>query len=92
MANLWITEFDALPQAPLCKIPTVASQVVAFAASTQSVAINAGANFVRVVADANCHIEAGANPTATTDSLRLTADSVEYFAVTPGHKIAAITA
>ena len=47
----------------------------------------------RVVADADCHLEVGGNPTATTGSvIKLTAGSAEYFGVTPGHKIAVIKA
>ena len=48
---------------------------------------------MRVVADADCHLEVGGNPTATTGSVvKLTAGSAEYFGVTAGHKIAVIAA
>ena len=100
MAKLFITEltehgFASLPVAPLpiAKLPPLVGQVVTFTTSTQSAALNAATTFVRVVADADCHIEVGSNPTATTSStVKLTAGSAEYFGVTPGHKIAAVTA
>ena len=101
MAKLYITEFVAIPKdgpygastpMQLGALPAVAEQVVTFTTSTQSAALNADARYVRVIADANCHIQVGSNPTATTSHLRLIADMPEYFAVTPGHKIAAVTA
>lgn len=92
MAKLWITEFDALPQKPLGKLPPVAEQVLTFTTTTQSTALNVNTNFVRVVSDADCHVAAGTNPTATTGSMKLLTGVAEYFAVTAGHKIAAVTA
>lgn len=92
MANLWITEFDTMPQAPLGKLPSVAAQVVSFSATTQSAALNANTNFVRVIADADCHIIAGDNPSATVSNMRLPSGAAEYFGVTPGQKIAVIVA
>lgn len=100
MAKLHISEFVAL--APdgaafpavmqLPQLPPVAQQTVTFTTSTQSSALNASTRFVRVISDADCHIEVGANPTATTSSLKLMSGSAEYFGVTPGHKIAVIAA
>lgn len=46
--------------------------------------------FVRVVCTEDCHIVFGASPTATTSDLFLPANTVEYFTVTSGQKIAAI--
>lgn len=92
MAKLWITEFDALPQKPLGKLPPVAAQVLTFTTTTQSTALNVNTNFVRVISDADCHIAAAADPTATTSNMKIIAGSPEYFGVTAGHKIAAVTA
>ena len=100
MAKLWITEFayqagTAAIYNPLldaAQLPAVAGQVVTFTTTTQSAALSASTKFVRVIADADCHIETGANPTATTGSMKLIAGAAEYFGVTPGHKIAAVTA
>lgn len=99
MAKLYIAEFSAQATVgtnqvlQLPQVPPVAGQVVTFSTTTQSSALNAATTFVRVVADADCHLEVGANPTATTSSVvKLTAGVAEYFSVTPGHKIAAIAA
>jgi hypothetical protein len=98
MAKLWVTEFSELPldaklaapQMPMT--PEVTTQSVTFTTSTQSAAFSAATRFVRIVADANCHVAFGANPTASTSSMRLTADASEFFGVVPGQKVAAITA
>ena len=92
MAKLWITEFDAMPQAPLGKLPPVAEQVVTFTTTTQSSALNANTRFVRVMSDADCHIVSAANPTATTSGMKLSAGVAEYFGVIAGNKLAAVTA
>ena len=99
MSKLFIAEFreqasasyGQLLQLPV--VPPAASQVVTFTTSTQSAALSAGTTFVRVIADADCHLEVGGNPTATTSSVvKLTAGSAEYFGVTAGHTIAVIAA
>ncbi len=91
MAKLFITEFvnnginnqGLLNQVALC--PSAADQAIAITAgSTQSAALNAATNFVRVTADVICSIKFGADPTATTDTMRLAAGAVEYFGVTAG--------
>ena len=92
MAKLWITEFDAMPQAPLGKLPPVAAQVVTFTTTTQSSALNVNTRFVRVISDADCHIASAADPTATTSNMKIVAGSAEYFGVNAGYKIAAVTA
>ena len=99
MSKLYISEFSAQATGSynqvlqLPQLPPTAGQVVTFTTSTQSSALNAATTFVRVVADADCHLEVGGNPTATTSSVvKLTAGSAEYFGVTPGHKIAVVAA
>ncbi len=100
MAKLYITEFTALPAdgatfpaiMQLPSVPPAAEQVVTFTTTTQSAALNAATRFMRVIADADCHIAVGANPTATTSVMKLISGQAEYFGVTPGHKIAAVTA
>ena len=99
MSKLYIAEFGTqtstiygqLLQLP--KLPPVTGQVVTFTTSTQSAALNAETTYVRAISDADCHLEVGSNPTATTSSvIKLTAGVPEYFGVTAGHKIAAIAA
>ena len=99
MSKLYIAEFRHQGNAAagqllqLPQLPPLAAQVVTFTTSTQSSALNADTTYVRVVADADCHLEVGGNPTATTGSvIKLTAGSAEYFGVTAGHKIAVIAA
>lgn len=65
------------------------NQAVAFTtSSSQSSAFGAATRIVRLVATVDCHVAFGSNPTATTSSPLLPAGSVEYVAVTPGHKVA----
>lgn len=94
MAKAHVQEYAALDRmytgspAPLAREPAVATQAVTFTTSTQSSAFNADTQLVRIVADAACHLAFGANPTATANSMLLPSGAVEYFAVTPGHKVA----
>lgn len=100
MANLYITEFSSqgvdggskAPVVPVPQMPPLAQQVVTFTTTTQSAALNASTRFVRLIADADCHIEVGSNPTATTSSMKLISGQPEYFGIGPGQKIAAVTA
>ena len=100
MAVLFVTEYarqgrDASGyQMVVAEEPQVANQVVAIGAGTvQSSAFNANTNFVRISTDAICSIEFGTNPTATTTTRRLPANTTEYFAVPRGlsYKVAVIT-
>ena len=98
MATLYVSEFQYMQNADdiggvpqIAKFPAVASQTVAIGSnSVQSESFDALTRFVRVTTDATCHIAVSADPTATTSSMRLGADSVEYFGVARGHKIAVI--
>ncbi len=100
MANLHITEFDRLavsanngPVVQIASMPPVAEQTVAIGASSAaSSAFNASTRFVCLTPKADCHIQIGATPTATTSLLPLTAGQAYYFGVTPGHKVAVIQA
>lgn len=101
MPKLYITEFQTTPADPgnpiqtlnAAKLPFVASQVVDFSgSSTNSAPISSSSKFVRVLADADCCIAAGASPTATASSLRLVAGVAEYFGVNSGDRIAVIEA
>lgn len=100
MAVLFITEFAACSANergglnPLPLAPSVADQTVAIGAtSTQSAALNAATNMVRITCDTTCSVKFGANPTAIATTMRLESGSVEYIGVVPGAgiKIAVIT-
>lgn len=99
MPNLYITEFGGLQSDPSsaampCPVlPSLANQsVVIGAASVQSTAVSAMTRLVRLLADSNCFVAAGVNPTATTQ-IALVAGVPEYFQVPAGQsfKVAVIT-
>mgnify|MGYP000853462726 FL=1 len=58
--------------------------------SSQTAAFGANIEYVRVITDADVHVEIGVNPTATTSTIYIPADDVEYFKVSEGEKLAAI--
>jgi hypothetical protein len=70
--------------------PKSTQKVNSAGTSTQSAAISDNIFYVRVAADADCHIEIGVNPTATTSSIFLASKDYEYFKISPGEKIAVI--
>ena len=98
MSNLSITEYSevSLDQTgfpmPLSNNPGLAIQNVSFTATAgQSATFQKGTKVVRIVADADCRILFGLNPTAvaSTDIL-LGSGVVEYFGVEPFMKISAV--
>lgn len=101
MAKLYITEFsgtqsDTAHMSMGCAAtPSLADQVVTYTStSVQSATLNAATRLVRVVSDTTCFKKIGTNPTATQTTVRLVADSAEYFSVpaNSGYKIAVIAA
>ena len=58
--------------------------------SSQTAAFGSNIEYVRVITDADIHVELGVNPTATTSTIYIPADDVEYFKVSEGEKLAAI--
>lgn len=99
MANLYVSEFRATGpdrngfMRPVMTMPPIAEQTVAIGGtSTQSSEFNGDTSFIRVIADLACTISVAVSPTATTTTMRLAADSPEYFAVVRGMKIAVINA
>lgn len=80
---------------PIAQQPPNFEQTVAIGgSSTASAAFATGTTLVRIETDVICSIlfgAAGASPVATAASARLAADSVEYFGVGPGMKVAVIT-
>lgn len=100
MSKLWITELQmigpansgAQGQIPLMPPVNVQTPITMSGTSQQSAALAKGTTFVRLRADAACHIAVGISPTATTNDTPLEANSPEYFGVPAGHKIAVIAA
>jgi hypothetical protein len=64
------------------------TQAVTYTTSTQSAAFGASTNLIRVIANADVYLAFGANPTADADDIRVPADTVEYFGVYAGQKVA----
>jgi hypothetical protein len=100
MAFLYITEFDTLGRdnnnnaAMAAVVPPLAEQAIAITGtSAQSAAMQTGTKIVRLMSDVVCSVKFGTNPTATTGTMRLAADSAEYFAVPAGvsFEVAVIT-
>ena len=99
MASLYITEFQASgnsesgAQLQVGVQPAIAMQKVTFTTSTQSAEFDERTSFVRLHADADCHILFSPDPTATTNHMPMLADSTEYFGIVmPGLKLAVIAA
>lgn len=72
--------------------PGDSQRVAVGSSSAQSTALSSETIIVRVVADVDCYLAFGANPTATNTDLFLAAGDTEYFGVTPGSKIAVLRA
>ena len=70
--------------------PVTTQKVTSSGTSTQSSAFGSNVEYVRVVPDADCHIEFGVNPTATNAKIFLESKSSECFKVSPGEKVAVI--
>lgn len=92
MATLYIAEAaslasdgegDAIPVFP----DPVAEQTVTFTTAAQSAAFKGQTRFIRIQADAACHIKIGSDPTATAANYPLAADTEYFRAVQGGHKI-----
>jgi hypothetical protein len=69
--------------------PSVADQQLAIGSEVKSAAFKG--NYVRIHVDAACRILFGPNPTASSASKRMAANTTEYFGVAPGHKVSIIT-
>lgn len=95
MTTLFITEFSARTDGAFQMFgvaPPISEQTVVIGgASAASAAFNPETKLIRVHADVACSISFGTDPTATTGSARLAANSTEYFAVNSGLKIAVIS-
>lgn len=87
MAGCLITE-GVLSQMDMSVMVPGASQSVTYTSSTQSAAFAATTSLIRVIADADVYLAFGENPTATAVGVRVPADTVEYFSVQAGHKVA----
>jgi len=70
--------------------PITTQKVTSSGTSAASAAFGNNIEYVRIAADADCHIEFGVNPTATTSKIFLESKTSECFKVSPGEKVAVI--
>ena len=70
--------------------PVTTQKVNSSGTSAQSAAFGANIEYVRIIPDADCHIEFWVNPTATTSTIFMESKSSEYFKVSEGEKVAVI--
>jgi len=70
--------------------PVTTQKVNSTGTSAQSSAFGSNIEYVRVIPDADCHIEFGVNPTATTSKIFLESKTSECFKVSEGEKVAVI--
>lgn len=88
---------------PIAYVPPVTEQTLAISGSSAaSAAFSGQTRFVRLTCDVTCSLAFGPTPTAQSVSgtqtgaaavgtARLPAGEVEYFAVSPNHKVAVIS-
>lgn len=92
MSKAYVTELTALAThmtgAQIAQMPPIAEQTVTFTTTTQSSAFNVATRYICVQNPTICSISIGSNPTATTSTMRLPAESLIYFGVNAGDKIA----
>lgn len=96
MSKLLIAEFlDIAGNKQVPQMPPVAQHAVTFTSTAaQSNIFSASARYVRLVADADCLIEVGADPAAnvSTTTVKLFANIPDYQGVSPGHRLSVVAA
>lgn len=96
--TLYVTEFVSVPAVSVyyqaANTPALANQTVAISGtSARSAAFNVSTGLIRIHPDVACMVLVGGTaPTAAVTSMRMAADSTEYFVVKPGDKVAVIVA
>ncbi len=96
MADLYIAEYSTLPamtggQPMIAPEPAVTTQKVTYSTAAQSAAFNVKTRYIAVTSPGIFSYAVSDNPTATTNDFRIPADQIIFMAVTPGHRISAIT-
>lgn len=103
MATLWIREYALVGAAgsnlgfggaamPIGQEPGTDQTPVTFTTSAQSAAFGASTRLVTIIGSAAFHYVVGANPTATTNHLKIPADTPWSIGVVAGQKLAVIAA
>ena len=70
--------------------PITTQKVTSSGSSAASSAFGSNVEYVRVIADADCHIEFGVAPTATNAKIFLASKSEEFFKASEGENVAVI--
>lgn len=98
MADLYVSEYKNVGSGggsyfgPHMPEPALTVQKIAIAGATaQSAAFNNETKAITIVADGACHYAVGEDPTATTSSMLLPANTPITLGVPRGYKIAVIT-
>jgi hypothetical protein len=94
MSWLQISIYDDARQTAK-RYPVQQMRVAIGASAAQSAAVSVSENSdkwrtVRLSARAACHVEFGANPTATATSTHMPVGGVEYLEILPGDKVSVI--
>lgn len=98
MSKLYITEYKGVRQvegglAQIGEEPGVDQAPLTFSTTAASAVFGDGTKMIRVISDGNCHLSFGdGTPTATVNNKLVIANTVEYFGVITGQKVAAINA
>ena len=97
MSTMYIAEYRDMPTVnglffPVAQEPALATQTVTVSGtSAQSTAFGANTKFIGVTCDGIFSYKIAADPTATTSHFRVPANTILYFGVIAGQKLAAIT-
>jgi hypothetical protein len=98
MATLWIREYQnrgvagAGRDVQIVQEPGTDQTPLTFTASAQSAAFASTTTYIAIFSSADFHYVVGANPTATTNALKMAGGQLYHIGVTAGQKIAAIAA
>lgn len=97
MAKIYITEHTVPTinygsSLSVVRMPPLATQTLTSSgASQQGAAFNAKTYMLQIHTDGIISLEFGTNPTVTTNSFRMAANTTAYFEVGPAEKVAYIT-
>lgn len=98
MATLWIREYSSLTetgdgdQVPIAFEPGRDQAPLTFSTSAASAAFAGGTRYIGIIGSAAFHYKVAETPEATTNMLKVPADTLLFIGVQGGHKIAAIAA
>ena len=95
MATADVSEYAELPRDASGAVmrfgnePSIVDQQLTIGSEVKSAAFKG--NYIRVHGDADCRVLLGADPTASSTSMRIASGTTEYFGVVPGSKISIVS-